>query len=163
MLTCPPALIIDPLDAHFPIKKHITPEIENMEVKTPSLKPPTEVSSYTEDLQDYAVETYEWLSMIQLGSPRIDPKDKIDSFLSRYTPPGDSITNCNLVKVTWRGFLSPSWVHKMFVDLLLAVPREAWFVCSVASFGEGVLENCKDCTILRLPDAPNEYVLWEMA
>lgn len=153
----------DPLAAHFPVKKHVTLETESLQVKTPVLTPPAETnSSYADDFEDYAVEIHEWMSLIQLSSPRIDPSDKLDPFLSRYSP-GDNLSNSSLVKITWRGFLSPTWAHQTFVQMVLAAPKDAWFVCSVASFVEGSLENCKDCTILKLPDAPNEYVLWEMA
>jgi ribonuclease P/MRP protein subunit RPP40 len=153
------------LDAHFPIKKIATPQIiEDMHVKMPNLKPPVASNnSYVDDFEDYAVEIHEWLSLIQLNSPRINFEDKIDPFLSRYSPPGESFSSGSLIKLTWQGFISPAWAHKTFVQIILAAPRNAWFVCSVASFGEGSMENCKDCTILKLPDAPNEYVLWEIA
>lgn len=130
----------------------------------PSLKPPTELDpSYGADFEDYAVDTHEWLSLVLLGSPRINPDDKIDPFLSRYVPPGDTFTSSKLVKVTWRGFVSPSWVHKLFVHLLLAVPQDAWFAYAVVGFGGGPLGESENCTTLKLPDAPNEYVLWEVA
>jgi ribonuclease P/MRP protein subunit RPP40 len=128
------------------------------------LKPPLEVEpSYGADFEDYAVDTHEWLSLVLLNSPRINPDDKIDPFLSRYVPPGPSFTNSKLVKVTWQGFISPSWAHKMFVKLLLAVPQAAWFAYFVVGFGDGPLGESKNCTTLKLPDAPNEYVLWEIA
>lgn len=130
----------------------------------PILTPPADRNdSYADDFEDYAVEIHEWLSLIQLSSPRIDPGDKLDPFLSRYSPPGDDPTSIGLVKITWRGFLSPTWAHQIFVQVVLAAPKDAWFAYSVAGFVEGSLENCKDCTILKVPDAPNEYVLWELA
>ena len=129
----------------------------------PPLKPPTDVDeSYGADFEDYAVETHEWFSLIQLGSPRINPDDKIDSFLSRYVPPGDSSKVCKLVKITWQGFLAPSWAHRTFVKVLLAIPRDVWFAYCVAGFVEEALGESRNCTILKIADAPNEYVLWDI-
>ncbi|KAG4443567.1 hypothetical protein IFR05_000944 [Cadophora sp. M221] len=153
-----------PMEAHFPITKTVSPEIQELQVKTPSLNPPTEVdNSYGGDFEDYAVETEEWLSLISLNSPRINPHDKIDPYLSRYIPPGDTHTSCKLVRITWRGFLSPTWAHKMFVQMLLATPRNGWFAYCVDGFGEGSPGYGKHCTILKVPDTQNEYVSWEIA
>jgi ribonuclease P/MRP protein subunit RPP40 len=165
MLTDRQALAPDPLDIHFPTKVAVAPDITSeIKVNMPSLKPPTDTSSeYGDDFKDFAVETHEWLSLISLNSPRVNPDDQIDSFLSRYVPPGESTTRSNLVKITWRGFLSPSWAHKLFVHALLNVPQEVWFVYYVGGFGGVRVEGSKDCTILKVPDAPNEYLLWEVA
>jgi ribonucleases P/MRP protein subunit RPP40 len=129
----------------------------------PPLKPPVDANSgYGEDFEDFAVETHEWLSLISLDSPRVKADDNIDSFLSRYVSPADTTTSSNLVRITWRGFLSPSWAHNMFVQALLAVPSEAWFVCSLGGFGEAWHGGSEDCTILRVPNSPKEYLLWEV-
>jgi ribonucleases P/MRP protein subunit RPP40 len=159
------AITPGPLDAHFPVKQTASPRLlQDIKVDLPSLKPPTDVDrTYGADLEDYAVELQEWLALILLESPRISPDDKIDPFLSRYAPPGDSHTNTKLVKLTWQGFLSPTWAHKTFVKILLATFRDAWFAYCVGGFGEGISGESKNCTILRLPDTPNEYVLWEIA
>jgi ribonuclease P/MRP protein subunit RPP40 len=130
----------------------------------PALKPPTDVDpSYSADFEDYAADVHEWLSLVLLDSPRINANDKIDTFLSRYVPPGDPFTNCNIIKVTWRGFLSPSWAHKTFVQILLAVPQDSWFAYCVIGFGDGPLGRSKSSITLKLPDALNEYVLWDLA
>ncbi|PVH72941.1 ribonuclease P 40kDa subunit [Cadophora sp. DSE1049] len=154
----------NPMDAHLPITKTISPEVQKLEVTTPSLKPPTDPDdSYSGDFEDYAVETQEWLSLILLNSPRVDPNDKIDPYLSRYVVPRDTHTSSKLVRITWRGFLSPTWAHKMFVQMLLAAPKNGWFAYCVDGFGEGSPGYGKHCTILKLPDAQNEYVSWEIA
>ena len=143
------------------VSPEVTPAIR---ASIPLLKPPTDPGSdYGEDFEDFAVEIHEWLSLISLESPRINPDDHIDSFLSRYASPGESKTSSDLVKISWRGFLSPSWAHKMFVHMLLIVPRDAWFVYTAGGFGEVWSGGGRDCTILKVPDAPNEYLLWEVA
>lgn len=165
ILTSDGALTPDPLDAHFPIRKIASPDVIcDCRVNLPRLDPPSEIGApYNAEFEDYAVETLEWLSLVQLGSPRIDPDDKIDPFLSRYVPPGDSYTSCNVVKIKWEGFLSPSWAHKTFSQILVAIPREAWCAYYVAGFREGPLGESKQCTILKLAEAPNEYMLWEIS
>ncbi|KAG4417357.1 hypothetical protein IFR04_009498 [Cadophora malorum] len=162
LATTPPTL--SPIQAHCPTTKAILPEVQKLEVSTPSLKPPTDPDdSYGGDFEDYAVETQEWLSLILLKSPRVTPGDRIDPYLSRYVVPGDAQTSCRLVRLTWRGFMSPTWAHTMFVKILLSVPKSRWFAYCVDGFGEGSPGHGRHCTILRLPDAQNEYVLWEIA
>jgi ribonuclease P/MRP protein subunit RPP40 len=154
----------DPLAVHFPTKVTTSPEIIlNINVKKPCLKPPTKTNTeYDCGFEEFAVEAHEWLSLISLGSPRIDPHDQIDSLLSRYVPPGDSTKSSKLVKITWGGFMAPSWVHKTFFQLLLASPNNLWFSLHVCGFGEGWSGRTNDCTILKLPDSPKEYMLWEV-
>lgn len=154
----------NPVDLHFPTKVIVEPKIaEDLRVCIPPLTPPADIQhTYNEDFDDFAVETHEWLSLISLNSPRINPKDGMDSFLSRYIPPGGSSTESKLVKITWQGFLRPSWAHGLFVEALLATPRESWFSCSVVGFGETWSGDGKDSTILKPPHTSNEYVLWEV-
>jgi ribonucleases P/MRP protein subunit RPP40 len=159
------AITPDPLDTHFPTRRTVSPEAsQSIRVKMPSLKPPSEVDpSYGAEFEDYAVDIHDWLSLVLLESPRINSDDKIDPFLSRYAPPGDSFKDTKLLKVTWQGFMSSSWAHQIYVQMLLAVPKDAWFAYSVVGFGDGPLGESKVCTILKLPDAPNEFVSWEIS
>jgi ribonuclease P/MRP protein subunit RPP40 len=127
------------------------------------MKPPPESKSkHDDEFETFATETHEWLSLVSLNSPRIDPEDRIDSILSRYIPPGESLTSSQLVKITWGGFISPSWAHKTFIQTLLASPKNSWFSYSACGFGNGSSQHSKDCTILKLPDCQNEYLLWEV-
>jgi len=153
------------LEAHFPVKKSAAAQTsQGMHVKKPPLEPPTEVDpSYGADFEDYAVDLHEWLSLILLDSPRILADDKIDPYLSRYVPPGDPSTSCTMVKVKWRGFISAFWARNALVQILQAAPRDSWFVFSVDGFGNDPLGESRSSTILKLPKAPTEYVLWEIA
>ncbi|KAE9376771.1 ribonuclease P 40kDa subunit [Stipitochalara longipes BDJ] len=159
------AITPDPLETYFPIKRTVSPELSQpIQVQMPSLKPPVEVDpSYGANFEDYAVDIHEWLSLVLLESPRIYFDDKIDPYLSRYVPPGDSFTNSKLVKLTWQGFISPSWAHKTYVQMLFTIPQDAWFAYCVVGFGDGPLGESKSCTILKLPDAPKEFVSWEVS
>lgn len=130
----------------------------------PTLEPPTEVdASYGANFEDYAVDLLEWLSLLLLESPRILAEDKIDPYLSRYVPPGGPSTSSKLAKVKWRGFISAFWARNALVQVLQATPRDSWFAFSVDGFGNGPLGESKSCTILKLPKAATEYVLWEIA
>lgn len=165
MLTIYAALDPDPLDAHFPTKITISPTTcSGIKTNLPPLKPPTDpASEFKEELlEEYAVDTLEWLSMISLSSPKINPQEKLVPILSRYVPPGSLDTRTTLIKVTWQGFIPPTWAHKLFVQMLLTVGQDAWFALSTVGFSEGWSGESKDNTILRLCAAPKEYMLWEV-
>ena len=153
------------MDAHFPNIVIARPTIlTDIEVSVPPLNPPTFAaeSGYGADFEDFAIETHEWLALVSLSSPRVNPEDKLDSFLSRYAAPAGTSTGSKLVKVTWQGFFSSSWAHRLLVATLQATPAASWFSLFVVSFGSGWSGNRKDCTVLRPPNAPNEYILWEV-
>ncbi|KAM3071325.1 hypothetical protein ACMFMF_007796 [Clarireedia jacksonii] len=160
-----PVLESDPSASHYRHKVVCSPRIlHDIEVKMPLLKPTVEIDdSNGADFQDFAVEVHEWLSLVSLESPRVKSADKIDPFLSRYTPPGNPDTTDNLVKVTWTGFISPSWAYKAFVQALLTIPRKSWFSYYIGGFGETWNGEGRNSTILKVPDASNEYVLWEVS
>lgn len=128
----------------------------------PSLTPPTDHDpNYGNDFEDFAVETHEWLSLALLESPRLNTNDKIDSFLSRYTPPGETVTQV-LVKISWQGFTSPSWAHSLFVRMVLATPKEQWFAYSLSGFAEGWATSGHHSMILKLPSTSSDYVLMDV-
>lgn len=129
----------------------------------PELKPKWHTDDGNDDLEDFAVDMHEWLSLIALGSPRIDPDDHLDPFLSRYTSPGNVNERIELVKISWHGFMCSSWVHRTFVQLIAATAKDAWFAYDVGGFVDTWPTESKLCTILRVPDAQSEYVLWEPA
>lgn len=154
----------NPLDIHFPTRKEVSPEVsQTIKASIPPLKPSgDEDSIYDADFEDYAVELHEWISLILLDSPRVKVGDKIDPFLSRYALPVDSVASGGLVKLTWRGFIAPSWSHHTFGLILRHVPRESWFAYCVGGFADGWSGETRGSTILKLPDTPNEYVLWDV-
>lgn len=147
------------------MQKISTPKIyEAVKANLPNLNPPTDVHSlYGEEFEDYATEINEWLALVLLESPRIEPNDNIDPFFTRYATTADVTTPVTLVRLAWQGFISPMWAHETFVQLLLAIPREAWFAYVVDGFSEGWSGDCKSCTALKLPNAPNEYMLWDIS
>lgn len=132
----------------------------------PSMRVPnTESSGHREDFDEFVVDMHEWLSLTLLESPRIHLDDKVDPFLSRYTPPAPPTslsTPAKLVKITWQGFFASAWVHHAFVQSLLSVRSDTWFFLNTCGFHDSWSADSIDSTILRLP-AANEYILWEVA
>jgi ribonucleases P/MRP protein subunit RPP40 len=104
---------------------------------------------------------HEWLSLALLESPRLNPNDKIDTFLSRYAPPGDTKSGA-MVKVTWLGLISPTWTYKLFVDIVLAISKDHWFAYSITGFVDGCEAGGRHSLVLRLPDTASDYVLWDV-
>jgi ribonuclease P/MRP protein subunit RPP40 len=71
-----------------------------------------------DSFEEWSLETYEWLSLLDLNSPRVLREDSIDPFLSRYqVQAGDSQTLLNLVAVTWTGLLPGEWVRGLFMKI----------------------------------------------
>lgn len=69
-----------------------------------------------DSFEEWALEIYEWLSLVAAGSPRILLKDTIDPFLSRYQIPDyDSGKALNMVTLTWVGLIPASWVRKLLI------------------------------------------------
>lgn len=135
--------------------------IESIDVVVPNFVPPTNsVSSVLDDFDDFATELYEWLSLVRLQSPRIQVGDQIDPYLSRYqAPEGDEAKVC---KISWQGFLAPSWARQALIDIITALPLKAWFSFSTTTFSKGLAGDNSECTILRLPGSSGEYLLWEV-
>ena len=87
------------------------------------LTPPLDIADASKtdaDLEDWALDTYEWLGLVSIQSPRVQASDKIDSYLSRYQVPSgedDSATQCNMIKMSWKGFIPISWIRDLFIVL----------------------------------------------
>ncbi|KAK7995238.1 hypothetical protein PG990_014011 [Apiospora arundinis] len=157
----------DPLADFAPVKYTSSPFItEDCHTLIPVITPPQ--SSLGKggklDLEEFATDMYEWLSLVRLDSPRITAGDNIDSYLSRYSVPtaqGEPkpVTLC---KVSWQGFIDPNWTRQVLVDLILSTSSRSWFAMSTSSFEKGVAGKGSDCMILRPANSPGEYVMWDV-
>ncbi|KAM0286451.1 hypothetical protein ACHAQH_000877 [Verticillium albo-atrum] len=157
----------DPLEEHAPIKFTSNPGLVNgAEVVIPSLSIPSQVLSEGDrsGLEDFASETYEWLSMVRLESPRIAVGDNINSYLSRYQVPDDSetATRARVCKVTWKGLLTADWVRKLLIDILATVSSRAWVSFSATSFSKGIVNESAEISVLRPPESAGHYLMWEI-
>ncbi|KAI0110280.1 ribonuclease P 40kDa subunit [Daldinia grandis] len=157
----------DPLSRHYPVKYTSHPKVsEDISTKLPSLKPPIAILSSQGQLEldEFATDIYEWLSLVRLDSPRINIDDKIDPYLSNYTVPGtpDSLREGKLCRVSWQGFIPPRWTRQTLAELILALPAKSWFSLSATTFARDIIGDSADCTVLRPPNSPGEYLLWDI-
>ncbi len=76
-------------------------------------------SKSNKDFEDWALDTYEWLCLVGIESPRVLQIDSIDPFLCRYQVPNndDSNTAVNMIKLTWNGLVPAQWIRALFVEL----------------------------------------------
>lgn len=138
---------------------------ETLLVHVPLLQPPTAPSEVgVDEFAEFTTDIYEWLSLVQLESARVDANDRIDPFLSRYAPPEASSDSEpeRLVRISWSGFLSSSWAHKAFVQSVLATTSKSWFAFSATGFQASMPPGAKDCTILKIPGPSSDLLLWEV-
>ncbi|KAI1804926.1 ribonuclease P 40kDa subunit-domain-containing protein [Daldinia bambusicola] len=157
----------DPLSQHYPVKYTSYPKIsEDVSAKMPSLKPPATIlsSSSRLDLDEFATDLYEWLSLVRLDSPRINAGDKIDPYLSSYAVPGepDDLSEGKLCRISWQGFIPPRWTQQTLADVILALPAKSWFSLSTTTFARDIVGDSADCSIFRPPNASGEYLLWDI-
>ncbi|KAF5588698.1 ribonuclease P MRP subunit POP1 [Fusarium pseudocircinatum] len=137
---------------------------QDIAVLQPSLNVDPEILSENdrESLEYFATEVYEWFSLIRLGSSRVEPRDSIDPYLSRYSVPGDDPKESKVCKLSWEGFMSAQWLRGLLMDVLVACPSRTWFSLSATSFSRSVSGNSDDLTILRPPSATGRYLMWEI-
>ncbi|KAL2267078.1 hypothetical protein VTJ83DRAFT_4355 [Remersonia thermophila] len=154
----------DPLIQHSPAPFTCHPSVsQHMNVLIPKLSvdPDLESPDHQRDLEDYATELYEWLSLVRLQSPRVHVGDQIDPYLSRYQVPEGAEAG-KVCRISWQGFLAPSWTRQTLIEILLAFPHTAWFSFSATTFTKGFAGDNAECTLHRLPDSKGEYLMWEV-
>ena len=114
----------DPLEKHHPVKMAASPSKTTISsVLTPCMSPSlysSPSSHETSILVEEVCDLQEWLDLACMNSPRIRSKDSIDPYLCRYDIPNgkDAATERNLVRLQWRGFLSPLWIRTIFAECL---------------------------------------------
>ena len=111
-----------PVAKHHPITRQSFAKQGRSEgVLLPALNP-FEASKSSEGFEQWALETYEWLGLVSLQSPRVLQSDSLDSYLSRYKVRGDdSGPNAKvLIGIEWTGFFPVTWVRNLIVELKYA-------------------------------------------
>lgn len=126
-----------PIAHHQPKMQSVMPEC--------ATRTAVQVPEPTQDIQgddyDAANELLEWLSLTTICSPRIQHKDKIDNYLSRYRVPGGGnvdgepliCTTQDLAIFRWHGFIT-STIIKNIVLAAFKASGESWFGMTVAAF-----------------------------
>ena len=80
---------------------------------------PAMVSKSGDDFEQWALDTYEWLGLVSLQSPRVLQHDTLDPYLGRYKVPRvDSEPNANvLVGIKWKGYFPTRWIRRLIIEL----------------------------------------------
>ncbi|KAH6880162.1 ribonuclease P 40kDa subunit [Thelonectria olida] len=154
----------DPLQKHSPTKFISSPEISpDLVALQGHLDISAEIlgSSDRSGFEEAATECYEWLSLIRLGSPRVQPRDNIDPYLSRYQVPGEEVAEVTICKLSWQGLMSSSWLHELLIQTIVACPSGAWFSLAATCFSRSVPGSADEVAILRPPAAEGKYLMWE--
>ncbi|KAI3534633.1 ribonuclease P 40kDa subunit [Colletotrichum filicis] len=157
----------DPLDQYFPTRYTCEPSFApDFQVQTPPLSLPLDIIQNGDrpGLEDFATETYEWLSLIRLQSPRVKAGDTIDPYLSRYQVPGDPDTpsHASVCKISWQGFFASHWVRGVLINALVALPSRTWFSLSATSFSKGMTGDSTEVAFFRPPESLGHYLFWEV-
>ena len=138
--------------------------MEDIAVKTAAIAVPSSIlaEGNRTDLEITASELHEWFSLVRLGSPRAKASDNIDPYLSRYQVPGEAPGQCKVCKVSWQGFISTQWVRELLATLFTTCPSQTWFFLDATEFSKGIPAIGNELTLLRPPDATDEYLMWEI-
>ncbi|KAI1437238.1 ribonuclease P 40kDa subunit [Xylaria sp. CBS 124048] len=157
----------NPVAQYYPTAYTSNPVVvSGVAMKIPQLKVSSTILSdpTRQELDEYATEVYEWLSLVRLESPRVESGDNIDPYLSAYAVPGSpsEINEGRLCKISWQGFIPPNWTARILADLIKTLPPQTWFSFSSTPFTRSTMKHGADCTIVRPPTSPGEYILWEI-
>ena len=84
---------------------------------------PSEASTSRQGFEQWALETYEWLGLVSLQSPRVLQSDSLDPYLSRYkVQESSSELNAKvLVGMEWKGFFPATWIRNLIIELKYAM------------------------------------------
>jgi ribonuclease P/MRP protein subunit RPP40 len=85
---------------------------------TTTATPTAATASPPAGFEDDALEILEWLDLLTLQSPRLDPHDKIDPYLCRYALERPAVRPQAFVLLNWRGFLPAAWIRKLFLECM---------------------------------------------
>lgn len=108
-----------PLAKHHPHVRTASPTIKRRDavLVPPFDAPPLPRAHGTTG--DWAIEFHEWLSLVLLGSSRVEAKDDIDAYLCRYSvPQEEAATPTNLVHLQYSGFMPAQWIRTLFLELM---------------------------------------------
>lgn len=160
----------EPISKHQPFLHIMKPTITRLpSVLVPSLNIADPGGLYD---QENALALHEYIHLLSLGSPRLSSLDEIDPHLSRYEVPRFDIDSAvgprDLVKLSWRGFVSPQFVRKLFLVVRQEVIRleksnadghikgaeSSWIAWNATAFGDR-----KGWTVMQC--SARDTLVWE--
>ncbi|KAJ5570165.1 uncharacterized protein N7459_009595 [Penicillium hispanicum] len=107
------------------------------------------------ELQENCGTLAEWISMVQLRSPRVFVGDDVDPYLSRYSVPGDETSSSALISLKWHGLVPPEWTMQLFLNLLSETAKSkspaAWFILSASAMNKQAVDGRDGFTIVTAP------------
>ena len=124
------------ISSHQPKVLEVEPQFETRTaVQVPEIPDRLE-----EEEHRYATQLLEWLTLVAMGSQRIQDDDQIDPYLSRYRVPlGRSESSSttypdveDIVKIHWHGLIPPSFVQSILLATLKT--GDNWFAFNAKSF-----------------------------
>ncbi|KAF2869683.1 ribonuclease P 40kDa subunit-domain-containing protein [Massariosphaeria phaeospora] len=127
----------EPISTYHPFIHSIAPVTTSLpNVLAPELTVADLTALYD---QEDSLSLLEYLNLLSLDSPRVNSTDKVDAFLSRYAVPDfdNGVAEKNMVRVRWRGFISPQFVRELF----LTVRTEGMKVKKEEQDGDGGTKN----------------------
>lgn len=107
-----------PIAKHYPVTHICSPHLATSQAAlVPDLARSQRTSSHDE-FEHWSLESYEWLSLVAAGSPRVLREDTVDPFLSRYqVSDANDEKSLNLVTLTWVGLIPARWIRALFMVL----------------------------------------------
>lgn len=106
-----------PIAKHLPVTRTISPKESRSEAVLLPCLHPTKATDSDDMFKYWALDIYEWLSLVSLDSPRVLAGDDIDPYLSRYQAPeneSDAGATCRMIKLSWKGLIPNKWVRHLF-------------------------------------------------
>ncbi|KAI5855928.1 ribonuclease P 40kDa subunit-domain-containing protein [Tricharina praecox] len=131
-----------------------------------------EANYHREVWRDWAMEVYEYLSLVLLGADRLRADDSVDPYLSTYAVENAAVGSVTRVRL--RGLVSAKWVEELWATVEgLFEGREEWVGMVVHGFDDvpfgpigkqrGGLEACGSAyTVLKLP-GDGGVMVWDIA
>ncbi|MCJ1387496.1 hypothetical protein MMC18_000339 [Xylographa bjoerkii] len=175
-----------PIDGHHPTIKACQLTTKRLEVITPPLTSHTWKEDTLNDAGDNDLGLLEWLDLIALESPRIQPGDIVDLVLCQYEIPDSGKARATkITMLSWRGFVPAEWVRKLYLECFWAIQKQGlgWIALSANAFKMEAVDGLEGYTLMTIPSGltadgehdpsshdaggpsiplPVEYTLWEM-
>lgn len=122
----------------------------------------TVIGDHCVSFEESGVDLYEWLSLLRLGSPRIDPNDNIDPYLSRYQAGSKDVNQLKVCRITWHGLIGTDWFRDLARNVLAACPRQSWLSIIATRSRRVETGGNAELTLLRPSGAGDQYVMWQI-